>query len=154
MQRRDEAQVGFMQKLIGFFGWVFTGFGLFKNQKSRMANEEVTVYAVHQSFFVWLLVLVGFVGAPIVHHWPGNENVSVAFGWIYLWVLLYTLITLIYDLNTIKFLLWIGIFTLIWLAMQYVQDVKAIPLVNGLVAYFHLLKPHMDPGFVTVVRSQ
>ena len=58
MQRREEAQVGFMQKLIGFFGWVFTGFGLLKNQKSRMAAEEVTVYAVHQSFFVWLLVLV------------------------------------------------------------------------------------------------
>ena len=39
--------------------------------RGRRGNiDEVTVYSAHPSFFLWLLILVGFVSAAIVHRSP------------------------------------------------------------------------------------
>src|SRR5438045_1688104 len=36
--------------------------------RGRRGNiDEVTVYSAHPSFFLWLIILVGFVSASIVH---------------------------------------------------------------------------------------
>ncbi len=125
-----------------------TGFGLLTTRRRRASAEEIVVYSVHQSFFLWALLLAGFVGAECVKHWPGSAHV---WGWIYLAVLLYTLVTLLFDVNTTKFLLWLGVFGFIWLAARYVEDLKHVPVVSGFAHYFGALHPSLDVGFATAI---
>ncbi|CAN5478862.1 hypothetical protein BH10PLA1_BH10PLA1_14800 [soil metagenome] len=132
----------FWRRLIGFVAWIATGFGLFARRKHK--QDEIVVYAVHQSFFLWALLLAGFVGSACVKQWPGS---NIVWGWIYLWVLLYTLASLLFDVNTGKFLLWFGILCFIWLAARYMEDLKHVPVVSQFLRYFRESKPGLDPGF-------
>src|SRR5712671_6734649 len=80
--------------------------------RGRRGNlDEVTVYSAHPSFFLWLLILVGFVSASIVSREPQWAGL---FGWLYVWVLLYFFVTLLYDFSARKLALWALIFSLIW----------------------------------------
>src|SRR5438105_4557621 len=61
-----------------FLVWVLGGFGLipmlyrrlFRPADSRFKNEEIVVYSVHRSFFLWPLILIGFAGGAIISRWP------------------------------------------------------------------------------------
>src|SRR5947209_548736 len=46
--------------------------------KKGQSAEEVTVYSAHPSFYLWLLILTGFIGSWIVHEWPASAGVM---GW-------------------------------------------------------------------------
>jgi hypothetical protein len=117
--------------------------------RGRRGNiDEVTVYSAHPSFFLWLLILVGFVSAAFVHRSP---HLAGFFGWLYVWVLLYFLVTLLYDFSARKLGLWVLIFTLIWLASKYVELLKNIGVLSHLFRYLASLQPELDPGFATVL---
>jgi hypothetical protein len=117
--------------------------------RGRRSNlDEVTVYSAHPSFFLWLLILVGFVSASIVQRTPQWAGF---FGWLYVWVLLYFFVTLLYDFSARKLALWVLIFALIWLASTYVQDVKNVAVLSSLFNYLSSLKPTLDPGTATVL---
>ena len=63
--------------------------------RGRRGNiDEVTVDYRDCSFFLWLLIAVGFVSAAVVECEP---QLAGFFGWLYVWVLLYFLATLLYD---------------------------------------------------------
>src|SRR5687768_2101566 len=49
-------------------------------------RDEVIVYAAHPSFFLWLLIVVGFAAAAIVASRP---QLAGFLGWLYVWVLVY-----------------------------------------------------------------
>jgi hypothetical protein len=114
----------------------------------RGTMDEITVYAAHPSFFLWLLILVGFVSAAIVSYYP---NRAVFFGWVYVWVLLYFIATMLYDFSARKLGLWILIFALIWLGSKYVEQLKHIPVLTPLFQYLASLEPRLDPGSVRVL---
>ena len=40
--------------------------------------DEVTVYSAHPSFFLWLLIAVGFVAAAVVNHYPDQIRIGSA----------------------------------------------------------------------------
>src|SRR4051794_25341568 len=117
--------VGWVKRVFGFIGWVLTGFGLIgyfrRRQTGATRAEEIVVYTVHRSFYLWSLILVGFVGAFCVNHWDASKH---TWGWIYIFVLLYTIASLLFDMSTMKALLWGGIFLLIWIASKYLEDMK------------------------------
>jgi hypothetical protein len=46
--------------------------------------------------FAWWL-LIGFVAAACLRHYP---QTALLWGWIYIWVLLYTFVTLLFDVST------------------------------------------------------
>lgn len=114
----------------------------------RNVMEEVTVYSAHPSFFLWLLIAVGFISAAIVKHAPAWTSF---FGWLYVWVLVYFLVTLLYDFSTRKLALWTLIFTLIWLASKYVELLKQIAVLSWVFKYLASLHPQLDPGTATVL---
>jgi hypothetical protein len=117
--------------------------------RGRRGNiDEVTVYSAHPSFFLWLLILVGFVSASIVWREPQWAG---AFGWLYVWVMLYFLVTLLYDFSARKLGLWVLIFTLVWLASKYVEDIRHVAVLSPLVDYLSTLQPKLDPGSATVL---
>jgi hypothetical protein len=137
-------------RIFGFLGWLLSGFGLFSHLRrlGSRNSEEIVVYSVHPSFFLWALVLIGFLGGEMVHHMPHE---AVFWGWLYVWVLLYTLVTLVYDISTPKFLLWLGIFSFLWLVCKYLEDVKKLPVLGNVLWYFSQLRPALDSGFVLVI---
>ncbi len=114
----------------------------------RVNVEEVTVYSAHPSFFLWLLIVVGFVSSSIVAREP---QWSGFFGWLYVWVLLYFFVTLLYDFSTRKLALWVLIFGLVWLASKYIEDIKNVMILSSVFDYLKDLQPRFDPGTATVL---
>ncbi len=110
--------------------------------------DEVTVYSAHPSFFLWLLIVVGFVSAAVVNRYPDWAGF---FGWLYVWVLVYFLVTMLYDFSARKLGLWVLIFTLIWLASKYVELLQHVAVLTPLFDYLASLQPKLDPGTVTVL---
>jgi hypothetical protein len=141
-----------IKKLFAFAWWLLTGFGLlshlFSRKSSRSKQEEIVIYCVPRSFFLWAIILVGFVAATLVRAYPGT---AVLWGWIYIWVLLYTFVTLLFDVSTPKFLLWAGIFTLVWLTSKYLEDVRDWYLLSGVFHHIRGLHPALNPGFASVI---
>lgn len=116
--------------------------------RGRKHAESIVVYSAHPSFFLWLLILTGFISAFVVNkHWLSTELM----GWIYVWVLVYFIVTLLYDLSTRGLALWIGIFALIWLLSKYVEHIRNVAMLGYVFGYLASLKPKLDPGTVTVL---
>jgi len=133
-----------------FLGWWFTRFGLIPmllHGKSRRADEIVT-YSVHRSFFLWAIILTGFIGALCVHEFPGS---ALIWGWIYLFVVLYTFVTLLYDVSTPRALIWGGIVLLIWISSRYLEKVRGMILLTGVFHFLRSLHPTLNPGFAIVM---
>ena len=117
--------------------------------RGRRGNiDEVTVYSAHPSFFLWILIAVGFISAAIVTRAPEWAGL---FGWVYVWVMLYFLVTMLYDFSARKLALWVLIFTLIWLASKYVELLKQVAVLSPVLEYLASLQPKLDPGTVTVL---
>src|SRR5205823_2166893 len=116
--RRKRGLVRSAAQAVGtFVQWVVL-MPLVLFRAKRRALDEITVYSAHPSFFLWLLIAVGFSLAAIVRHVPAWAGVL---GWVYIWVLLYFFITLLYDFSTRKLALWVLIFTLLWLTSKYIE---------------------------------
>ena len=142
---------GFLSGLFGalylFFGFMFAlPLRLFGKRDKEL--EEVTVYAAHPSFYLWALILIGAVSSMIVHRWPAWAG---TLGWLYVWVLVYYIATLLYDFNLRLLSLWLLIFALVWLAAKYLEHMKSIAIVGPIVNYFIGLQPKLDPGSVQVL---
>lgn len=118
-----------------------------RKRRLRFKVEEVAVYTMHRSFFLWALILTGFVAAACVR----NGGSAVTWGWVYLWVLLYTLLTLLFDISTLKFALWSGIFAFAFVVSKYLEDLKHVHMLSALTAYLVGLRPKLDPGTVSVL---
>ena len=160
--RRSEArlhaadEVGILagiRKFGGFLTWLFTGFGLIpqlvRGRAARgRAPQEIVVYCVHRAFYLWALIFTGFLGAACVHHYP---HTAVAWGWVYIIVLLYTLATLLFDVGTFRFLLWGGIFGFAWLASEYLENLKHVPVLSVPAAYLRDLRPSLSAGFASAL---
>ncbi len=65
----------------------------------RGKADEGTVYSAHPSFFLWLLIAVGFISAAVV---TAKPHLAGTFGWLYVWVLVYFIVTLMYDFSARK----------------------------------------------------
>jgi hypothetical protein len=140
-----------LKRVAAFAWWLVTGFGLLGHlvgRKRATRTEEIVVYSVPRSFFLWAIILTGFVAAACLRHYPGT---ALLWGWIYIWVLLYTFVTLLFDVSTPRFLLWAGIFTLVWLTSKYLEDVRDMYLLSGAFDHIRSLHPTVSAGFVSVV---
>lgn len=145
-----------VRRTAAFALWVISGFGLAQRlfaglrarHSRRGAADEVVVYCVHRSFFLWALILAGFVGAACTRHWP---TTAAAWGWAYVLVLVYTLLTLLFDLSTPRALLWSGICALVWLASLYLEDMRNVTMLSGVGRYLRSLHPRLDPGTASLL---
>jgi len=117
--------------------------------RGRRGNmDEVTVYSAHPSFFLWLLIAVGFVSTWIVSREP---QLAGLFGWLYVWVLLYFLMTLLYDFSSRKLALWTLIIAMVWLTSKYFEDIRQVPVLSPVFEYLGTLHPQFDLGTATVL---
>ena len=135
-----------------FLIWVFSGFGLLpallRRHDARAKMQEITVYSVHRSFFLWALILTGFVSAAVVR---GHAGAAGPLGWVYIGVLVYTFLTLLFDVSAARFLLWTGAFAFVWVVSRYFEDLKGAHTLSSVVAYLEHLHPALSPGLASVV---
>jgi hypothetical protein len=146
----DKSGGGAIKRIFSFIAWVFSGFGLigaFRHRHEGLRSEEIIVYAVHRSFYLWMLILFGFVGSFFVSHFGG----AGVWGWLYVIALLFTIATLLFDVNTFKALLWAGIFLLIWISAKYLEQVEHLGLLHAVGSYLSGLHPKLDPGTASVI---
>jgi hypothetical protein len=141
-----------IKRVLAFIAWILSGFGLVgyfaRRRGGSTTSEGIVVYTVHRSFYLWALILAGFVSAACVKHWPGS---GTAWGWIYVFVLLFTIATLLFDVSTLKAMLWGGIFLLLWIASKYLEDMKHLTVLSGVWSYLANLRPTLDPGTAGVI---
>ena len=137
----------------GLVVWVGTGFGLVPLLFSPRGkiSETVVVYTVHPAFFLWPLILGGFVMAAVARHWP---DAGGFLGWAYLWLTVYTLVAVLFDLGTARLAFWTGVLAFVWLALRYLEDLKHVPAVTPVVAYFRGLHPAFDGGTATALSTR
>ena len=140
-----------VKRLASFLAWVLTGFGLLGHlrpgaARSHHAGDELVVYCVHRAFFLWALILAGFVGAAVVSRHP---QTAILCGWAYAGVLLYTLATLLFDFSSLRLLLWVGVAGFVWLASTYLEELKHVVVLSGVFAYLRGLRPTLDSGMAT-----
>lgn len=142
---------GGIKRIFSFILWVFSGFGLIGAFRRKVSggtkSEEIIVHTVHRSFYVWSLILFGFVGSFCVRHFH-HEGV---WGWIYIFVLLYTFAAMMFDCSTFKALLWGGVFALLWITSKYLEEVKGMTILSAVQNYMRNLRPRLDPGMASVV---
>ena len=143
------------RRLAGFVWWVASGFGLinllWRGRAARFKIEEIVVYSVPRAFFLWALIGAGFIGGAVVRHYPQSAAVAEFWGWAYVIVLVYTLLTLLFDVGTLKFLLWSGILGFVWLISRYLEDVRHLAVLSAVSAHLRGLHPTFNPGFASVI---
>jgi hypothetical protein len=146
---------GGLHKIVGFIAWVFSGFGLITALRKGpgFADQEIIVYSVHRAFFLWPLVFTGFFGAWLVSPWMVRHfpSMPVVMGWVYILVLTYTLVSVLFDISTWKFVLWAGIFLFIYILFRYVEAVKNVQILVHLSNYMRRLHPELDHGFAVIM---
>ena len=141
---------GGLHRVVGFIAWVFSGFGIthaFRKHGS-FSDQEIIVYSAHRAFFLWPLVFTGFIGGFIVHHWPST---SVFMGWFYVAVLTYTLVSLLFDISTLKFLLCAGILAFIYVLCRLVELKWKVFILHDLFVLIDGLQPKLDKGFAIIM---
>lgn len=116
--------------------------------RGRRHADSIVVYSAHPSFFLWLLILAGFTCSWIVSHDWVDAHLA---GWVYIWILVYFLVSLLYDFSMRKLLLWTGIFMLVWLTSKYVEHVRHVAVLGYVFDYLAGLNPKLDVGTVTVL---
>lgn len=151
-KRRRVGWRAFVRNLFGFARWVVSGFGLWGLLFGSGAKkgEEVAVYTVHPAFNLWPLIVLGFSGDWFIRHGFG---VPTLWGWIYLWTLIATLVTLLFELSLARLLFWLLILAFLWLGLRYMQDLKQIPLLRSILMYFENLHPKYDPGLTRGIST-
>ena len=140
-----------IKRFFGFIAWILTGFGLIgavRRRRERGRADEIILYTVHPSFYLWLIILIGFISAACVRHWPDS---APAWGWVYVFAMLFTIVTLLYDVSTLKALLWGGIFALLWITSKYLEDMKHLTILSGVWRYLAGLHPKLDVGMAAVI---
>jgi hypothetical protein len=145
--------IGFVQKLFRFLGWVLTGFGIFGTERDHAGiPNKIIVYSVHRAFYVWLAVVLGFVGSAIVRYVDDGLTgyTSLVLGWTYVVVMIVTIVTLIFDFSTWKFLLVVGGFIFVWLLSKFLAS-HNIPVIGVFANYIASLNPRLQPGFASVM---
>jgi hypothetical protein len=132
----------FFDAARGFLAWVFTGFGAFRGDKN---SEEVVCYTVDKGFYLWALIIAGFVGGAWARHWPGS---GLFWGWVYLLTLIYTVVLLLRELDTWRFVFWIGVITFIYLIAKY--PLARLGILPGLGRYITTLQPVINPDWAVL----
>lgn len=114
--------------------------------KRRFQNknpDQIVIYSVHRAFFLWMLMFVCFVGGIAVQNWPSTSSF---FGWTFVIALIYTFAALLFEAGTWRLVLVMGVIALIWLACQYLQDLKQIPIVHNIASYVAGQQPTVSAG--------
>ena len=133
--------------IIGVIGTPFVAVGrLFRRGKPI---DEVVVYSAPPAFFLWFVIAAGFLLKPLV---PAVITASAA-AWIFIFVLVYFLLAILYDLSLKKLLLCTLVVAVLWLFAKYMESLRKVVILDRIIGHFENLNPQFDKGMVSVLCS-
>jgi hypothetical protein len=112
--------------LLGIFHLLTLGH--FRRKPPHFRNEQASVFSAHRSFYLWALILLGFILKPIL-----DAGAYQLWSWVWIGAGVYTFLTVLWQLGTKK----LAVITLVALVLYY----------SGMLHYFHGLRnlhPHMN----------
>jgi hypothetical protein len=110
--------------------------------------DEIVLYSAPPSFFLWIVLLVGF-GLKLIC--PSPIVSSSAGAWIFIFTLIYFLLALLYDMSLKKLILCTLVVAVVWLFAKYMEGLHQVAIIGPILNYFARLNPQYDPGTVTVI---
>jgi hypothetical protein len=66
-------------------------------------------------------------------------------------VLLYTMMSFIFDVSTSNAFLWGGVFCFFFVVSKYLEDLKHLTVLSGVWHYLRHLQPELNPGMASVI---
>jgi len=116
--------------------------------------DEIIVYSAPPAFFLWIVIATGFLLRLLCP----NENTrsegiltASAGAWIFIFVLVYFLLAVLYDMSLKKLALCTLVFAVLWLFAKYVESLRNIMILGPMLDHFRRLNPRFDPGTVSVL---
>jgi hypothetical protein len=116
----------------------------FSFRKSKI--DQITLYSVQPGFFFWFPICMGFTLSALVRYNPEWAGVC---GWICAWSTIWFLVTVVYDLNIKRFALWTVVFLCAWFGLKYVEHLRNVVIVGGIMDHLKNLNPKLDPGMAS-----
>ncbi len=116
--------------------------------RQKREQDSMTIYSVDSGFFLWAIIAFGWILSTCVRVDP---LLAGACGWIYAWLIIIFLASIIYDLNAKKFALWAIIFFAVWMGLKYAQDVQHWIVLGTITNHLANLHPQLDPGMASVI---
>ena len=109
--------------------------------------DSVTFVAYPKLFFVWPLIVAGylfyFIGSGMEEGGTGLE----VLGWTYITVIGFVLLTLGIDVTRNQAIVWAVLILALWVGGLYLQDVQGLPLLSDIYGWLAGLDAAYDPGF-------
>ena len=109
--------------------------------------DEVVVYSAPPAFFLWSVIAVGFALRLLT---PTILSPGFA-AWVFIFVLVYFLLAILYDLNLKKLLLCTLVFAVLWLFAKYMESLRNVVILGWIIEHFKKLDPKFDGGMVSVL---
>lgn len=140
-----------LSKAIKMFVWLITLGGYIPILRGGLRNvtiDDELVFSVDPAFFVWPLILVGFVGGFFVHHWP---KTAIFWGWTWAITLVYIFVAVLANLNITKLVIWGFIVGFFIVLSKYMESLHHIPLLSPVFKHLAKLDPKLEPGTAAFV---
>ena len=107
--------------------------------------HEVSFVAYPKFFFVWPLILLGFL-FYVLAGWL-NEDALEVLGWVYLVVLALVLMTLGVDVNRNQAIIWAVVIGALWIGGKYLEKVQGITILGDIYRWFNSLDVQYNRAF-------
>ena len=140
------AQINFVTKIGRIFTAPFVAVGHIVRGGSRI--DEIVVYSAPPAFFLWVVIFTGFLLRLVVTNHILTEQAGA---WIFIFVLVYFLLAVLYDMSLKKLVLCTLVFAVLWLFAKYVESLRNIAILGPILQHFKDLNPKYDPGTVSVI---
>lgn len=124
----------------------FLAVGHIVRGKSKI--DEIIVYSAPPAFFLWIVLFTGFLLRLLV---PTHILTAQAGGWIFIFVLMYFLLAVLYDMSLKKLVLCTLVFATLWLFAKYMENLRHIAILGPILHHFASLNPTYDHGTVSVL---
>ena len=109
--------------------------------------DEVVVYSASPAFYLWFVIAVGFALRLLT---PAILSPGFS-AWAFIFVLVYFLLAILYDLNLKKLLLCTLVFAVLWLFAKYMEGLHHVVILGWIIRHFSQLDPKFDGGMVSVL---
>ena len=109
--------------------------------------DEIVVYSAPPAFFLWIVIVTGFLLRLVCPH----ILTAQAGAWIFIFVLVYFILAILYDMSLKKLVLVTLVAAVVWLFAKYMESLHQIAIIGPIIRHFRELDPKYDPGTVSII---
>jgi hypothetical protein len=110
--------------------------------------DEIVVYSAPPAFFLWIVIATGFLLRLLV---PSHILTPEAGAWIFIFVTVYFILAILYDMSLKKLVLCSLVVAVVWLFARYMETLHSIAIIGPILRHFKNLNPQYNHGTVSVI---